>query len=296
MAGASSGCSPVLSWISPRHAFGPLAAVGSWERAEADGPDPLYNGDRPSMDATDRLIEAIELHDAGAIAASVASGCDVRRPIRGKNATTWLTEMYSRSPRFPACLRTLLDAGAVLDDPVLAPVLLDDAPALRTALRANPALLAHRTSLACAFTPLRGATLLHVAAEFQCHAALDELLQAGADPDAAAAIDEHGLGGQPPLFHTVNANRDLAAPARRALLAAGARVDVRVAGLVWGRGFEWETTFFDLTPISYAQLGLLPQVHRDERQVRAAIDELLRAAGRPVPPTSNVPNRYLARG
>ncbi|MBL8749767.1 MAG: ankyrin repeat domain-containing protein [Planctomycetes bacterium] len=247
-------------------------------------------------DTIDRLLEAFELHDPAAIAALVAGGLDVHSPIRGKNAATWLTEMYARSPRFPACLRALLDGGARLDDPALTPVLLDDAQALAAALREDPALLQYRTSLSSAFTPLQGATLLHVAAEFQCAAAMDELLRAGADPNACAGVDENGLGGHTPLFHTVNANDDRAAACRHLLLAAGARADVRIAGLVWGRGFEWETTFFDLTPISYAQLGLLPQVHRDERQIRATIDEMLRAAGRPVPPVVNVPNRYLARG
>jgi hypothetical protein len=61
----------------------------------------------------------------------------------------------------------------------------------------------------------------------------------------------------------------------------------------WGRGLAWETTCFDLTPVSYAQLGLLPQMHRDERDCDANVAELLRACGRAVPPLDNVPNRYL---
>jgi hypothetical protein len=78
------------------------------------------------------------------------------------------------------------------------------------------------------------------------------------------------------------------------LLDAGARPDVRVAGITWGKGFEWETTCFDVTPLSYAQLGLLPQIHRDERGIYDNVVRLLRASGRPVPPLDNVPNRYLA--
>jgi hypothetical protein len=46
-----------------------------------------------------------------------------------------------------------------------------------------------------------------------------------------------------------------------------------------------------VTPISYAQLGLLPQVHRSEVDIYGNIDRLLRAAGRTVPPRVN--NRYL---
>lgn len=56
---------------------------------------------------------------------------------------------------------------------------------------------------------------------------------------------------------------------------------------------DWETTFFDVTPVSYAQFGLLPQVHRTERDIYENIRALLAAAGRITPPLSNVPNRYL---
>lgn len=77
------------------------------------------------------------------------------------------------------------------------------------------------------------------------------------------------------------------------LLDAGARVDVRLPGITWGKDMEWETTVFDVTPISYAQFGLLPQVHRDERDIYDNIQLLLEAAGRRVPPLDNVPNRYL---
>lgn len=46
-------------------------------------------------------------------------------------------------------------------------------------------------------------------------------------------------------------------------------------------------------PISYAQLGLLPQMHRSEVDVYGNIERLLRTAGRTVPPRVNVPNKYL---
>ena len=79
----------------------------------------------------------------------------------------------------------------------------------------------------------------------------------------------------------------------RLLLAAGATTDVRLAGIQWGEGFEWDTTFFDVTPITYAQMGLLPQVHRNEREIYANLKCLLEASGRSVPLLNNVPNRYL---
>jgi ankyrin repeat protein len=159
----------------------------------------------------------------------------------------------------------------------------------------TPARLRARVSLRSAFTPLEDATLLHVAAEFQCERALRALLGVGLEVDARAGLDAHGLGGHSALFHTVNSNANRAGPLMQLLLDAGARVDTRVAGLVWGRGFEWETACFDLTPIAFAQLGCLPQMHRDERQIADNVRRLLAAAERDPAAVRNVPNRYLAR-
>ena len=245
------------------------------------------------MTTTDDLLGAFELHSVDGIRAILDAGLDLGAPVRGKSAVNWLTEMYSRSDDFPACLRLLLDRGAVLDDPVLAPVLLNDADALETAIETNPSLIGHRTTMVSAFTPLVGATLLHVAAEFCNVEVARALLELGADVDARAAVDEHGLNGQTPLFHTVNSIENRAAPIMRMLLDAGASADVRVQGITWGKGFEWETTLFDVTPVSYAQFGLLPQVHRRERDIYDNIRLLLAASGRSVPPLPNVPNRYL---
>jgi hypothetical protein len=115
----------------------------------------------------------------------------------------------------------------------------------------------------------------------------------GADIEARAALDENGLNGHTPIFHTVNSIRDYGHPVLRLLVDAGAKCDVRLNGITWGKGFDWETTLFDVTPISYAQFGLLPQVHRRERDIYENVKLLLGAAGRRVPPLDNVPNRYL---
>lgn len=64
----------------------------------------------------------------------------------------------------------------------------------------------------------------------------------------------------------------VSAPILRLLLDAGAKSDVFLRGVTWGKGFEWETTLFDVTPISYAQFGLLPQVHRMERDIGRIVE------------------------
>ena len=172
-------------------------------------------------------------------------------------------------------------------------MLLNNALAVTAAIKAQPAILRHRTSLVSAFTPLEGVSLLHVAAEYGNVDAARPLVEAGADVNAPAEIDKDGLNGHAPLFHTVNSIHNRAEPIMRLLLAAGARTDVRLAGITWGKGYEWETTFFDVTPISYAQMGLMPQMHRRESDIYSNVRSLLEASGRTVPLLRNVPNRYL---
>ena len=247
------------------------------------------------MYTVDDLLAAFESHSVERIRSILDSGFDVHTPINGKSPVNHLIEMYLRSDEFSACLRLLLERGAILDDPNLAAVLLNDVRAIEDAVRANRALLDYRTTLPCTFTPLAGASLLHVAAEYGHLEAAKTLLELGADVDSRATTDSFGLNGHTPLFHTVNSNANRSAPVMRLLLAAGARADLHLRGITWGKGFDWETTCFDVTPISYAQLGLLPQMQRTERDCYANVVELLRALGRDVPPLNNVPNRYLAQ-
>lgn len=242
-----------------------------------------------------QLWVALELHSPERMRALFDAGLAVDTVLNGQTPLEALLEMYTRSDRFADCLRVLLERGARLEDAALRAVLLDEPAALSAALRADPARLGARTTLRSTFTPLEGVTLLHIAAEYGQLAAARRLIELGAEVDARAALDAHGLGGHTPLFHTVNSNENRALPLLELLLAAGASPATRVAGLCWGRGFEWESTFFDLTPLAYAQLGTLPQMHRRERDVDAVVRCLLAAAGRPIPPLANVPNRYVAR-
>ncbi len=239
------------------------------------------------------LLSAFDGHRVESIRAALLAGADPCSPIQGKLPVNWLLEQYTRSDRLADCLRLLFERGAVLPDRAVEPVLLNDADAIKAAVLTTPSLLEHRTTMVSSFTPLVGVTLLHVAAEYGNLDAARALIEAGADVNATATVDEHGLNGHTPLFHTVNSNRNRSESIMRLLLTAGARTDVHLAGIIWGKGYEWETTIFDVTPVSYAQMGLLPQMHRSEREIYANIQRLLEASGRIVPPMGNVPNRYL---
>jgi ankyrin repeat protein len=74
---------------------------------------------------------------------------------------------------------------------------------------------------------LKGATLLHVAAEFGQVGIAKQLIEAGANIDACAAIDSHGIGGQTPLFHAAAQGYDFGIDVIRLLLARGANLTVR---------------------------------------------------------------------
>jgi ankyrin repeat protein len=239
------------------------------------------------------LLSAFDGHDVDGVRTALAAGANVREPINGKLATDWLLEEYHRTDRLQECLRLLLDAGAELSDPVIAPVLLDDAEAIRDAADANPDFLDHRTTLRSAFVSLEDVTLLHVAAEYGNANAARALIKLGVDVNARAGVNDYELNGHTPIFHSVNSNGNRSAAIMRMLVDAGADCDILLKGLDWGKSYPWETTFFDVTPISFAQMGLLPQVHRRENDIYANICTMLESAGRPVPPLENVPNEYL---
>ena len=88
------------------------------------------------------LLAAFDGHMIDGVRTALDAGAAVHAPIDGKPATDWLLEEYHRTDRLPACLLLLLDRGAALSDPALAPILLDDADAVR----ADPGLLTHRTT------------------------------------------------------------------------------------------------------------------------------------------------------
>ncbi len=246
-------------------------------------------------DPAEQLLSAFDGHDVEGIRAALNSGADATAPVRGKLPIYWLLEEYHRTDRLPECLQLLFDRGAVLDDERLRPVLLNDTNGIKDLYAGDPEFLEYRTSLRSSFTSLVDVTLLHVAAEYSNFEAAKTLVELGADVNAPAGVNEFGFNGHTPIFHTVNSNGNRSLPIMEMLLDAGASVHIRLDGLEWGKGYEWATVFFDVTPISYAQMGLMPQVHRREADIYANIKRLLAAAGRKEPPLGNIPNKYLQK-
>jgi ankyrin repeat protein len=98
---------------------------------------------------------------------------------------------------------------------------------------------------------LRGARLLHVAAEYGNLEAAKLLLDRGADVNARAAVDEAGIGGQTAIFHAVTQFRDWGLPVAQLLLERGADLSIRVK--LPGH-YERPGEVVEFTPLGYSRL------------------------------------------
>ncbi len=146
------------------------------------------------------LLGEFEEHSPAGIRALLAAGVSPTEPINDKRPIDALIEMYLRSSRFAECLQIMLDAGATLGDPLLQAVLLDDDAGLRGLLSASNENLKRKLNPLCAFTSCRGVTALHICAEFNSTRCAKALLDAGADVDARADVDESALRDKHPSF------------------------------------------------------------------------------------------------
>jgi ankyrin repeat protein len=237
-------------------------------------------------------LRAFEEHSPEGIRRALAAGASATDLIKGKSPIDYLIEGYLRSARFGACLRILLDAGASIGDPLLEAVLFDDDSAVQRLLPAERD-LGRKLRIPCAFTFCEGVTALHICAEFNCIKCARVLVQAGADVNAPADVDTDGFGGQTPVFHAVNSIFNFCRPMLELLVEGEARLDVRLKGLVWGAGADWETVVLDVTPISYAQCGLYAQFDRREEDVYGNLSYLYRKRYGAALTLRNVPNKYL---
>ena len=163
---------------------------------------------------------------------------------------------YVRSPELCACIDILLAAGGVTKcAPAALEVLRGDLDRLAEHLDADAALI-HKQFPELDFgatggllLTLRGATLLHVAAEYRNPEATMLLLNRGADVNARAALDAAGVGGQTPIFHAVTQRADEGLPVARLLMDRGADLSVRVK--LPGH-YERLGEVLECTPLGYA--------------------------------------------
>ena len=247
------------------------------------------------MDYLKKIIIAIELHSVDEIKECFINGIDPNMLVDGEPLIYQLINMYSRGPVFKECIKAFIDHDVHFKDKVLLSVLLDDATALDNLLKADIALVQKKYSLSCTFTPLYQASLLHVCAEYNHLACAKMLVKHGADINEKAGVDENGFGGHTPIFHTVNQNQNKCIDVMNYLVEQSADLTLTVKGLIWGKGYEWETFIPAVNPISYAMMGLLRQFQRTEKQIYEVVSILMQAAYGIEYMPSNIPNTYLKK-
>jgi hypothetical protein len=247
------------------------------------------------MMALTDIAKEIELHSLDGIKQCFSHGVTPNDLLNGEPLIYELTSEYTRSPRFKDCVKLFVDHGLQFEDEVLLAILLNDPIMLTDRLKTSPDAIFNRYTLRCAYTPLYEATLLHLCAEFNHVACAEVLVTNGTDVNAKAGTDEHGFGGQTPIFHTVNQNSNQSADMMNFLLSNSADLHTTVKGLIWGKSYSWETLIPSVNPISYAMMGLLPQMHRREETISEVITTLLRHAYGIEYHESNIPNAYLKR-
>jgi hypothetical protein len=245
------------------------------------------------MNYLQKIITAFELHSAAEINECFENGIDPNQIVDGKPLVYQLINMYMRGPQFKACVKVFVDHGLQFDDAALLAVLLDDAASLKTELAQNKNILSKKYSLDCTFTPLYEVTLLHICAEYNHLACAKVLVEHGAGINTKAGVDNNGFGGHTPIFHTVNQHDNKRIDVLKYLLSQHADVTLTVKGLIWGKGYPWETFIPSVNPISYAMMGLLRQFQRNEKQIYEVVSLLMKEAYGTDYHPSNVPNKYL---
>jgi ankyrin repeat protein len=241
-----------------------------------------------------QMLYSIEVHSIEGIQDYFRQGGNPNEEHDGVPLFTTLVEMYTRTPRFKDCVKVFVKAGLIFEHHSLLAIFLDDAQKLEEIIVASAYVVDERFSIfKNTYTPLSGATLLHFCAEYNAVNCAKLLIRHGADVNAKAGLDEHGFGGHTPIFHTVNQNNNHSMDMLNLLLEHSADLTITVKGLIWGRGYEWETWIPSVNPISYCMMGLLPQMHRKETTI-ASISSLLvkKAYGIDYTP-ANVPCAYL---
>lgn len=245
------------------------------------------------MNNLEELVIQIELHSVEGIKHYFAAGISPNVEYKGKPLIYNMIDMYTRTPRFKDCVNAFVEYGLEFQDKPLLSVLLDDAVLLEKYVKDNPEIINGKYSMDCTYTQMLDAGLLHICAEYNHLACAKALVSYGADINERAGIDEFGFGGQTPVFHTVNQNQNNSAEMLNYLLSESADLTITVKGIIWGKGYEWETLVPSVNPISYAMMGLLPQMHRNEITISKVVTTLLKQQYGIEYTPQNVPCAYL---
>ena len=209
------------------------------------------------------IFAPCETVDAEALRWLLEHGADPS-PFQSKDAhpdrhtaLDYVIGTYSRSEQLGECIDVLLEAGCRTrrGTPAVLEILRGGTDRLGSLLKEDPALVHRRFpeldwgSTAYRRLTLRGATLLHVAAEYGNAEAARLLLDRGADVNARTDVDAEGVGGQTPIFHAVSQFYDWGLPVARVLVEKGA--DLGVRALLPGH-YERPDEFVEGTPLGYA--------------------------------------------
>jgi len=193
----------------------------------------LWNGCFPIIFAPCETVESESIKSL--LEHGADPNCPQPRPKYPGTALDYVIGTYGRSPRLAVCIDILLEAGGTTrhNVPPVLDLLRGRLDHLTKELDADPALL-HRRFPELDFgvtgtrlLTLRGATLLHVAAEYGNAEAAALLLNRGADVNARTAPDGSGIGEQTPIFHAVTQFHDAGLPVVQLLLDRGADLSVR---------------------------------------------------------------------
>jgi hypothetical protein len=189
-------------------------------------------------------------------------GADPNRGILHEPQNTALDYVLRTYPRHPqrhsACIEALLAAGARsrYDLPGVFAILRGRNDELSALLDADPSLVDRRyPELDCGASggrlmEVRGGTLLHVAAEYGFFDASRILLDRGADVNARAEVDAHGVGGQTPIFHALTHFGGVTPEVAQLLIARGA--DLTIRARVPGH-YEHPGELLDVSAAEYAK-------------------------------------------